>query len=127
MIYDDLIRQLLLGATGVVFLAFALWTLVKADAFAAVLGYKLDSNNSVSEFHAIYLGVFVAQAILCAVAVLRVQDALIGDIVAIFLLSQPAGRVIAAIKRGWPSGLMALLFGVEIVAGLLVLGVRPTA
>ena len=125
MIYDDFIRQALLAATGGVFLVFASWAAFRSNSLALSLGYKLESNNSHSEFHAIYVGVFAAQFLLCVFAIIRIQDGFIGDLVAIFLLSQPFGRVLAAIKRGFPTGFMLFLFIAEMVGGILLLAVRP--
>jgi hypothetical protein len=38
MVYDDLLRQVMLAATGGVFLFFALWATAKPSSLAAVLG-----------------------------------------------------------------------------------------
>lgn len=89
MIYDDFSRQVLLAATGGIFVCFVLWAVLKPKSLATTLGYTLASKNAVSEFHAIYVGVFIAQAGLCALAFVRVADAMLGNLVAIFLLSQP--------------------------------------
>lgn len=125
MIHDDLIRQTLLAATGSIFLIFALWAAFRPNSLASLLGYKLEGSNSYSEFHAIYVGVFTAQFLLCVFAVTRIQDGSIGDLVAIFLLSQPVGRVLSAIKKGFPSGFMLFLFIAELAGGILLLAVRP--
>lgn len=125
MIYNDLIRQILLAATGIVFVIFALWATVKPESLATILGYELSNKNAFSEFHAIYVGVFIAQALLCTLAIVRVQDAAIGDLVALFLLSQPVGRLIAVVRRGFPSGFLLQLFIIELVSGIILLAVRP--
>ncbi len=126
MIYDDLIRQILLAATGGIFVVFAIWAVIKPEGLATIIGYKLKTTNAYSEFHAIYVGVFVAQSILCALAFVRVQDAVIGDLVAVFLLSQPVGRLIAALRRGFPSGFMLVLFALEVAGGIILILVRPS-
>ena len=125
MIESDLLRQALLGATGAIFVGFALWAVVAPAAMAKPLGYALDSNNARSEFHAIYVGVFLAQALLCALAALRVGDAALGDLVAVFLLAQPVGRVIAGLRGAFPTGLLRGLFALEVVGGVVLLAVRP--
>lgn len=68
MIYSDFIRRFLLASVGSTFVFFALWTLIKPEAFAAILGYELKSKNAFSELYAIYVGLFLAQALLCGVA-----------------------------------------------------------
>lgn len=126
MIHDDLIRQVLLSATGAVFVGFALWAAIGPRSLAASAGYRLDSPNAMSEFHAIYVGVFLAQALLCALAVVRIDDAVIGDLVAIFLLGQPFGRVIAWFRKGWPDGSLRAAFILEVIGGIAILLVRPS-
>ncbi|VAW34763.1 hypothetical protein MNBD_CHLOROFLEXI01-4821 [hydrothermal vent metagenome] len=126
MIYSDLARQALLAVTGGIFLTFAFWAILKPESLAAILGYELKTKNAFSEFHAIYVGVFIGQSLLCALAFVRVQDASLGDLVALFLLGQPLGRLIAAMRRGFPSGFLFLLFIMELIAGIVLLAVRPT-
>lgn len=93
---------------------------------ASVLGYELKSKNAISEFHAIYVGIFFAQALLCILAFARIEDAMLGNFVAIFLLSQPLGRAIAAFRGGFPSGFLLILFIAEIVGGTIVFFVQPS-
>lgn len=126
MIYDDFSRQVLLAVTGGIFACFALWAALKPKSLATTLGYTLASKNALSEFHAIYVGVFIAQAGLCALAFARVADAAIGNLVAVFLLGQPFGRMIAAFRGSWPSGLLLVLFVLELVGGILLLVVQPS-
>ncbi|MEM9217263.1 MAG: DUF4345 family protein [Cyanobacteria bacterium P01_F01_bin.150] len=126
MIYDDFSRQVLLAATGGIFACFALWAALKPKSLAASLGYALTSKNAISEFHAIYVGVFIAQAGLCALAWTRVADATLGNLVAVFLLGQPFGRMIAAFRGGWPAGFLLVLFIMEVVGGSILLLVQPS-
>ncbi|CAM3505139.1 DUF4345 family protein [Parendozoicomonas haliclonae] len=126
MFYDDSIRQILLAATGCTFLAFSLWALIQPKSLATTLGYELKSSNSISEFHAIYVGVFLAQALLCALAFIRIEDAMLGNLVAIFLLAQPVGRCIALLRGGHTTGILKLLFLAEVIGGLILLAVQPS-
>lgn len=125
MIESDLLRQILLGATGATFVGFALWAIAAPAAMAKPMGYALDNNNARSEFAAIYVGVFVAQALLCLLAALRVSDAVLGDLVAVFLLAQPVGRLIAGMRGAFPTGVLRGLFVLEVVGGVVLLLVRP--
>src|SRR4051812_25738697 len=93
---------------------------------AAGLGYVLTGANGHSEFYAIYLGVWLATAALAIHAALRVRQALLGDLVAMFVLAQPAGRLFALVKFGLPEGLLLAMFALETIGGLLILGVRPS-
>lgn len=126
MIYDDFSRQVLLAVTGGIFACFALWAILKPKSLATSLGYTLESKNAISEFHAIYVGVFIAQAWLCALAWTRVADAAIGNLVAVFLLGQPFGRMIATFRGGWPAGFLLVLFIMEFAGGGIILLVQPS-
>lgn len=127
MIYDDFIRQLMLAATATTFIAFSLWATFSPKSLARMLGYELSTPNGQSEFHAIYIGLFVAQAMLCALAVVRVKDPVLGDLVALFLLAQPIGRLFAMFRYGVPQGVMRWLFLLELGGGIALLLVRPSA
>ncbi|PQA78010.1 DUF4345 family protein [Rhodoferax sp. TS-BS-61-7] len=125
MIYSDLLRQVLLASTALIFVAFAGWALLKPDSLAKVLGYQLSLPNGASEFGAIYVGVFLAQALLFAFALFRVHDAIIGDICAVFLLAQPLGRIMPMIAHGAPNGMLKALVLLEIFGAVALLSVRP--
>ena len=101
--------------------------LVAPEEVASGLGYVLKGANGYSEFYAIYLGVWLATAVLAIIAMVRSRQPLIGDLVAMFVLAQPAGRLFALIRFGLPEGLLLAMFVLETVGGLLILGVRPSA
>ena len=126
MIYDDFSRRVLLAVTGGVFACFALWAAFRPKSLATSLGYTLTSKNAISEFHAIYVGVFIAQALLCALAWTRVTDAAIGNLVAVFLLGQSFGRILATFRGSWPAGFLLVLFIMEFVGGGIILLVQPS-
>lgn len=126
MIASDTLRFYLLVATSVTFLGFALWAASRPKNLANVLGYELKSDNSCSEFHAIYVGVFIGQALLCMLASYRIGDSLLGDLCAGFLLLQPFGRIIAILRGHWPTGVLGILFFAELLGGFSILVVRPT-
>lgn len=125
MIANDALRVGLLVASGVTFFGFALWAAARPRSLAAVVGYRLKTDNAQSEFHAIYVGVFLGQALLCLLAASRVGDATLGDLCAAFLLLQPVGRVIAIARGHHPTGVLRLLFLGELLGGAALLLVRP--
>lgn len=127
MIYSDFLRQLLLGATAAIFLLFVIWAAVNRASLAKVLGYQLTAPNGESEFAAIYIGLFLAQTLLCIFAITRIQDSAMGDLAAAFLLLQPGGRILPLIRHGTPTGLLRVLFILEILGGVALLLVRPNA
>ncbi len=126
MIESDLLRQLLLGATATVFVLVAVSAVLTPSRLAAIVGFELSTDNAISEFHAIYVGIFAAQGALCAFAAHRVTDAAIGDLAAAFVLAQPAGRLVGLSRGGIPTGVLRLLAITEVVAGIALLLIRPS-
>lgn len=125
MIHSDLLRQLLLASTAAIFIIFIAWALIRPRSLAKILGYEISTPNGWSEFGAIYVGVFIAQTLLCGFAILRVSDAMLGDLCAVFLLLQPVGRLLPLFRYGAPTGLLRLLMMLELFGGIALLLVRP--
>ena len=125
MIHHDLLRQSALLLTGAVFTFYAFWTLLHPFSLAKILGYQLDNQNAKSEFHAIYIGVFLAQAVLCVFASFQIEQVVLGDLVALFVLAQPVGRFVALFRSGSPKGQLKLITMTEIIGGILLLLIRP--
>lgn len=126
MYESDLIRQFLLGATGLIFLLLAIRAAVQPDAIAREVGLLPSGANGYSELHAIYLGLWLMHALLAGYALLHVQDALPGDVLALLLLGQPLGRLWALPRYGWPQGPLRVFFVLEIIGGAALLLVRPS-
>lgn len=125
MIINDTLRFCLLTATSLTFVGFAIWALVRPKELASLLGFELKSSNAYSEFHAVYVGIFVGQSLVCALAAARVSDSMLGDLCAAFLLLQPVGRFSAMARGHYPSGFLRLLFFAELIGGIALLAVRP--
>lgn len=125
MFESDLVRQLLLGLVASVFAVLALRSAWTPDAVARELGYAVAERNGYSELHAIYVGLWLAHAALAGYAALHVEIAVLGDALAVLILGQPLGRLIAAPRYGLPGGVLFAFFLLEAVGGLLLLAVRP--
>ncbi len=124
---NDLLRQRCLYAIASIYLIIALLALVSPDKLAAHMGFLLLNTNGYSEFYAIYLGVWTANAALALLAARRIREALLGDLSALFLLAQPAARLIAALLIAWPKGNTAFIMLAEVIGGLLLLWIRPSS
>jgi hypothetical protein len=103
----------------------ALAAMLDPDRFAAAMGLFLVGVNGYSQFYAIYVGMRLATAYLALRASKRDAPAVLTDITALFLLAQPAGRLVAAFAVGLPDGLLLAVCGVELLAGLSLLALRP--
>jgi len=102
-----------------------------AFAFAALAILSLRSHapgvDAANEQRAIYLGLWLAQAVYFAVAARRVGEPILGDLGALLLLGQPFGRLVSVMIDGLPSTSMWLWFTLEVVGGVAILVVRPGA
>ena len=103
----------------------ALIALLDPDRVASQLGMLLVGVNGYSQFYAIYVGVRLATAGLALLAARHGDQPLLGDITALFLLAQPAGRFIASIAIGLPQGSLLVVCGLELLAGIALLALRP--
>ena len=103
----------------------ALAALLDPDRVATGMGMLLVGVNGYSQFFAMYVGVRLATAGLALLAARHGDQPLLGDITALFLLAQPAGRLIAAIAIGLPQGFLLVICGMELLGGLGLLALRP--
>jgi hypothetical protein len=103
----------------------AMVSLLDPDRIATMLGMLLVGVNGYSQFFAIYVGVRLATAALALLAARHGDQPLLGDITAWFILAQPAGRLVAAFAVGLPQGLLLVVCGLEVLAGVLLLALRP--
>lgn len=127
MIKSDIVRQFLFGIAAAVFVLIALRAALLPERMAAGLGYSLSAPNGFSEMYAVYVGVWVATAVLALVAIFRVREPLFGDLLAVFVLAQPIARLLALQKWGMPQGTLFVMFIVEAIGGVALLLVRPSA
>jgi hypothetical protein len=85
----------------------------------AALGALLDPDRVAQAM------VRLATAGLALLAARQGEQPLLGDITAMFVLAQPAGRFIAAFAIGLPRGLLLIVCGLELAGGLALLALRP--
>ena len=103
----------------------ALMAMLDPDRVAGVMGLFLVGVNGYSQFYAIYVGTRFATAALALLAARRGEQPVLGDITAMFVLAQPAGRFIAAFAIGLPQGPLLIVSGLELAGGLALLALRP--
>jgi hypothetical protein len=119
------LRAQLLKLTATLSSLAALTAMLDPDRVAAAMGLFLVGVNGYSQFYAIYVGTRLATAFLALQASKNAEEPLLGDITALFLLAQPAGRFVAAFAIGLPKGLLLAVCGIELLAGLFLLALRP--
>lgn len=103
----------------------ALAAMLDPDRIATVMGEFLVGVNGYSQFYAIYVGTRLATAALALLAARQGEPPVLGDITALFVLAQPAGRMVAAFAIGLPQGFLLVVCGIELVGGLALLALRP--
>jgi hypothetical protein len=118
-------RQVLLVITALVYLAIAARAALLPDRLAHGLGYTLQAPNGYSELFAVYVGVWVATALLALVAARQAGEPLLGDLLALFVLAQPLGRLLAVPHWGLPTGTLLWMFLLEAVGAVALFAVRP--
>lgn len=122
---SDKVRQALLVLTAMVFAGLAVASLVAPHTMAGGIGYTLDNVDALSEFRAVYVGLWLATAALLIVAARRVADPLLGDLGAMLVLGQTAGRLVSLVLDGMPSARIWPIFILEALGGVALLVVRP--
>lgn len=103
----------------------ALVAVLDPDLIASAMGLFLVGVNGYSQFYAIYVGTRLATAGLALLAAGRGDQPILGDLTALFLLAQPAGRFVAAFAIGLPTGVLLAVCAVELLAGIALLALRP--
>jgi hypothetical protein len=119
------LRSQLLQAIATVNSLAALSAMLDPDRTAGALGLFLVGVNGYSQFYAIYVGVRLAIAGLSLLAARRGDQPILGDLAALFILAQPLGRFTASFAIGLPQGLLFVVSGIELLAGLALLLLRP--
>jgi len=127
VIRSSRVRRTLFTLSGLVFVAIALGSLLAPHEMAAGLGYTLGNVDALSEFRAVYVGLWLAIAVLLVVAGSRVQPALVGDLGALLILGQSVGRLLSLALDGPPTSRIWPMFALETLAGIALLLVRPSA
>jgi hypothetical protein len=120
------LRRVLLGLSAVVFAGIAVASLVAPRMMAEGVGYSLASVDAFSEFRAVYVGLWLATAVLFVIALRRVELAILGDLCALLVLGQTLGRMASLVLDGVPSGRVWPMFVLEAVGGVALLLVRPS-
>ena len=99
--------------------------LLDPDRVAAIMGLFLVGVNGYSQFYAIYFGTRLATAALALLAARPGQAPILGDLTALFVLAQPAGRLVAASVIGLPHGALLWVCALEMAIGIALLMLRP--
>ncbi|MFP5392629.1 MAG: hypothetical protein ACLGI6_13965 [Gammaproteobacteria bacterium] len=118
-------RQQLLRSIALACSLAALAAMLDPDRVAGAMGEFPIGVNGYSQFYAVHVGVRFASALLAMLAARNGDQPVLGDITALFILAQPAGRFVAAFAIGLPKGFLLAVCGIELAGGLMLLALRP--
>ena len=133
MYYDEvktmtqilIVRRWLLVIAGVAFLAIAVGALVSPRTMAEPIGFRLDTANALNEFRAVYVGLWIAHAILFFWAARRVDRLVLGDVGGLLIAGQVLGRLVSLALDGWPDPAILATGLAEAAGAALILLMRP--
>lgn len=108
-----------------VFFVIAVGALITPHQMAARLGYRLENVDALSEFRAVYVGVWLATSVLLVVAARHVEWTVLGDLGALLILGQTLGRLLSLLLDGVPTARIWPFFVLELAGGLAILALRP--
>lgn len=125
MVRSNAARRVVIGVTAAVFTALALRALVNPHGTAAHLGYRLDNVDALNEFRAVYVGLWLATAVLLVMAARRVDEPILGDLGALLVAGQVFGRVVSLLLDGPPTARLWPIWGLETLGAAALFLVRP--
>ena len=126
MVESSRARRVLLALTALVFTGIAAGSTFAPHEMAAGIGYSLSNVDALSEFRAVYVGLWLATAVLLLVALRHIHEPILGDLGAILVLGQTGGRLLSVLLDGLPSGRIWPIFILEALGGVALLIVRPS-
>jgi hypothetical protein len=121
---SDALRRIILGVAALVFVVIAAQAVLRPDHL--LLGRYLDTIDARNEFRAIYLGLWLATALLLLIAAKRVNEPILGDFGAVLILGQVFGRIVSILADGLPGMRIWPIFALELIGGVVILVVRPS-
>ena len=113
-------RMVVFFAASVIYLLIVLQALTQPQQVMRDLGAKFEGANGLSEFHAIYVGIWLITAAMLIYAGLHPEQQVLAQFAALMVLAQPLGRLVALIRAGLPEGKLRVMFALEAVGGVLL-------
>ncbi len=119
------VRQFLLVGVATVFLIEAGAALVDPGAAAARVGYQISGPDGLSEYRAVYLGMFGALGIASLLAAWRVTEPLLADVICLAIAAEAVARLVGVLIDGVPGRAHLLNIAAESCAFIIFL-IRPS-
>ena len=119
------VRQLLLLGVAAVFLLEAGVALVNPGAGAARVGYEVSGPDGLSEYRAVYLGMFGALGIATLFAAWNVTEPLLADVICLAIAAEAVARLVGVLIDGVPGNVHLLNIAAESCAFIIFM-IRPS-
>ena len=119
------VRQILLCCVATVFLAEAASALWNPHAAAARVGYEVAGPDGLSEYRAVYLGMFGALGVATLIAARRVREPLLADVICAAIVAEAAARLVGVVLDGMPGPVHVVNIVMEGFR-VVILALRPT-
>lgn len=120
-----LARRALLALIAVVFVGLVLLHVVAPAETARNVGIVAVGVDGLNELRAIYVGVWLATAIIFAMAARKQEDRTLHLVCTLLVAGQGLGRGVSIVLDGMPSAHMLPLFVGEVAGVLLLVLMRP--
>ena len=118
------IRQILLYLVSAVFLTEAVVALLDPHGAAARVGYQITGPDGLSEYRAVYMGMFGALGVATLVAARRVCEPLLADVICAAIVAEAAARFVSVGLDGVPGTLHVVNIAMESFP-IVILLLRP--
>lgn len=120
-----LARRTLLAIVAVVFTGLALLHVVAPAETARRIGIVAVGVDGLNELRAIYVGVWLATAIIFAMAARKYEDRTLYLVCTLLVAGQGFGRLVSIVLDGMPSMQLLPVFVGEVAGVLLLVLLRP--
>ncbi|HEX5727485.1 MAG TPA: DUF4345 family protein [Longimicrobiaceae bacterium] len=114
-----------LVGNGVVFLGFAIATLINLQATAHFYGFEPIGIGGHNEFRAVYMGFWLGLTILFFTSVKYYHLAILGDMALILTGMQSLGRIYSILVDGIPPTQFLVFTVAEFLTAAIGLAIRP--
>ena len=118
------IRRLFLYVIATVYFAEAALALWDPQSAAGLVGYRILSVDGLSEFRAVYVGMWCVLGSVAIVAARRAHEPLLGDVVACVIVGEAIARMISVALDGVPGPISFVHIAME-TSPILILLLRP--
>lgn len=118
------VRQILLYVVAAVFLAEAVLALLDPLGAAARVGYRIGGPDGLSEYRAVYLGMFGALGVATLIAARRIHEPLLADVICAAIVAEAAARLVGIVLDGVPGTVHTVDLAMESFP-IVILALRP--